>query len=192
MSNISAQGFQSGNKKQAIPQGTLVRDPFSWITEACMPDDFEWKDPLKIQIGEIFHLLDHQKDRQDLDLDPIIWVPTCCLLHDANGSYNCAQNICTAPPQLREESDEEVFSLPYSEDIDENNISSHDDESSNRPSSDIRDLMDEDVKSPTIPISNPHDHHASVYEYVLWCVTFDTYVPSSHFGRWAKLTTFAI
>jgi hypothetical protein len=78
--NISAQGFLSGKKKEAIPWGTLVRDPSSWITEACMSDDFEWKDPSKIQIGEIFHLLDHWRDQQDQGLDPIIWVPTCSLL----------------------------------------------------------------------------------------------------------------
>ena len=182
MSNIFAQGFRSGNKKQAIPWGTLVRDPLSWITEACMPDDFEWKDPSKIQISKIFCLLDHWRDQQDQGLDPIIWVPTCSLLQDADGSYNCAWNICKPPPRPTEESDEEVINLPHSEDIDENNGSSHDDESSDRPSSNIGDLMDEDVKSPTMPMSNPHDHHAGVYEYVLWCVTFDTYVPSSHFG----------
>jgi hypothetical protein len=47
-------GFITSKKKQVIPWGALVKDPSSWISAECVPDGFVWKDPSKIQIGEVF------------------------------------------------------------------------------------------------------------------------------------------
>ncbi|KAH9172395.1 hypothetical protein EDB89DRAFT_1906250 [Lactarius sanguifluus] len=58
--------------KLIIPWGSLVKDPSSWIIDECTPDHFEWKDPSKIQIGEVFHILDHWRHRQDQGIGPLI------------------------------------------------------------------------------------------------------------------------
>jgi hypothetical protein len=47
-------GFTTGKKKAFIQWGELVKDPSSFIGEECTPDGFEWKDPSKIRIGEVF------------------------------------------------------------------------------------------------------------------------------------------
>jgi hypothetical protein len=83
--NTSEIGFVSGKRKQIIPWGAFVKDPYSWISKECVPHEFEWKDPSKIQIAEIFRLLYHWRDRQDQSLEPLIWLPTCPVLQDTEG-----------------------------------------------------------------------------------------------------------
>ncbi|KAH8978646.1 hypothetical protein EDB86DRAFT_3151891 [Lactarius hatsudake] len=78
--------FVTGNKKQTIPWGVLVKDPSSWIFDDCIPKDFVWKDPSKIQIGEVFRLLYHWKERQDQGLGPLMWVPTSPLFQDQSNA----------------------------------------------------------------------------------------------------------
>ncbi|KAH8983595.1 hypothetical protein EDB86DRAFT_3085260 [Lactarius hatsudake] len=78
--------FVTGNKKRTIPWGVLVKDPSSWIFDDCIPKDFVWKDPSKIQIGEVFHLLYHWKERQDQGLGPLMWVPTSPLFQDQSNA----------------------------------------------------------------------------------------------------------
>ena len=84
----------------------------------CIPDGFEWKDPSKIQIAEIFRLLAHWKARQDEELDPLIWAPTCPFLQDGHNAVRrvrvSRQIRALEPPG----SDEETFVLPLSDDID--------------------------------------------------------------------------
>ena len=84
----------------------------------CISDGFEWKDPSKIQIAEIFCLLAHWKAHQDEELNPLIWALTCPFLQDSN---NAARHVQTAhhiralePP----DSEEETFVLPLSNAID--------------------------------------------------------------------------
>ncbi|KAI9429894.1 hypothetical protein H4582DRAFT_2064504 [Lactarius indigo] len=59
--------YVTGIENQTIPWGSLSSDPSAWIDEECIPYDFEWKDPSKIRIDEVFRLLDHWRDRQDQD-----------------------------------------------------------------------------------------------------------------------------
>ena len=110
-------GFVTG-KRQAIPWGALVKSPASWMLPDCIPDGFEWKDPSKIQIGEVFRLLAHWNARQDEELDPLIWAPTCPFLQDginATRRVRAARHIRELnPPDF----DEETFVLPSSDDID--------------------------------------------------------------------------
>jgi hypothetical protein len=112
-------GFVTGKKKQIIPWGTLVKDPSSWISDECVPHGFEWKDPSKIQIGEVFCLLYHWRDRQAQDLNPLVWVPTCLLFQDAEKPSRHLQNVRRIRAEPQQESDEEVFNLPSSRDIEE-------------------------------------------------------------------------
>jgi hypothetical protein len=58
-------------------------DPTAWIDEECYPPGFQWADPSKIQVGQVFHLLDHWRQRQESGLTPLIWNPSCELLADA-------------------------------------------------------------------------------------------------------------
>ncbi|KAF8265209.1 hypothetical protein EI94DRAFT_1702661 [Lactarius quietus] len=111
--------FSTGMKKQVIPWGALVKDPYSWISEECLPPGFEWKDPSKIQIGEIFRLLDHWRDRQDLFLDPLMWMSSCPLLLDALRPSKRTHNVGRSTTQQRQVSDEETFQLPLSEECEE-------------------------------------------------------------------------
>lgn len=86
--------------------------------EDCIPQVFEWKDPSKIQIEEVFHLLDHWRACQNRGLDPLIWASTCPLFKD---SENITKNV-QATRQVRalrpSDSEEEIFSLPDSDEID--------------------------------------------------------------------------
>lgn len=104
---------------QIIPWGKLVKDPSAWINEECIPHGFEWKDPSKIQLGEVFRLMDHWRDREDQDLIPLIWVPTCPLLQDVEEPQRKVRNIRQAQPLQLEVSDEELFDIPSSSDDEE-------------------------------------------------------------------------
>ena len=129
-------------RPQPIPWGSLVKDPTSWILPECMPDRFEWKDPSKIQNGEIFHLLNHWRVRQDNGSDPLIWAPTCPLFKDAVNVANRVRTIRQARELQSVNSDEEVFVLPSTDDVDEED-ESHGGDDTSEPSSQLHnDAMD--------------------------------------------------
>jgi hypothetical protein len=75
-------GFISGKKKAIIPWAKVAMDPTAWIDEECYPPGFQWADPSKIQVGQVFHLLDHWRQREESGLTPFIWNPSCELLKD--------------------------------------------------------------------------------------------------------------
>ena len=100
-------------------------DPASWMMPDCIPDGFQWKDPSKIQIGEIFRLLAHWKARQDQDLDPLIWAPTCPLMQDGNNIGRRKRVIRQMRALDPPDSDEETFVLPMSDDIDADDPQEH-------------------------------------------------------------------
>jgi hypothetical protein len=52
-------GYVSGKKKAIIPWAKLCKNPSSWIRPECAPDGFQWADPSKIRINDVFSLLDH-------------------------------------------------------------------------------------------------------------------------------------
>lgn len=66
-----------------IPWAKLCQDPSSWIKPECAPDEFQWADPSKIRIGDVFRLIDHWRQRQAHGLKPLIWLSSCPLLEDA-------------------------------------------------------------------------------------------------------------
>ncbi|KAH8976944.1 hypothetical protein EDB86DRAFT_3174559 [Lactarius hatsudake] len=103
--------FVTGNKKQTIPWGVLAKDPSSWIFDDCIPKDFVWKDPSKIQIGEVFHLLYHWKERQDQGLGPLMWVPTSPLFQDVEHPPQHKRHLRHARAQQSNASDQESFNL---------------------------------------------------------------------------------
>ena len=109
----------TGKKTQVIPWETLVKDPASFIIAECIPDGFEWKDPSKIQVGEVFRLLDHWRDREDQGSQPLVWLPTSPLFADIKQSSRHAQSIRQAAALEPQDSDEEVFVLPHSDEFDE-------------------------------------------------------------------------
>ena len=66
-------------------------DPCSWIEPECIPDGFQWADPSKIRIGDIFLLLEHWRERRRQRLSPLIWVTTCPLLRHASPTFEDRQ-----------------------------------------------------------------------------------------------------
>ena len=76
----------SGKKKVTIPWAKLCEDPSLWIMPDCVPDGFQWADPSKIRIGDVFHLLEHWRKRKEDHLEPLIWVSSCPLLEDVDPS----------------------------------------------------------------------------------------------------------
>ena len=86
-------GFTTGNKTQVIPWGSLVNDLASWMMAECIPDGFEWKDPSKVQVEEVFCLLDHWRDHEDQGLQPLVWLPSSPLFVDTKQSNRHAQSI---------------------------------------------------------------------------------------------------
>ena len=83
MYNTGTLGYVSGKPKVIIPWAKLCQDPSSWIKPECAPDKFQWADPSKIRIGDVFRLLDHWRQRQAHGLRPLIWSSSCPLLEDA-------------------------------------------------------------------------------------------------------------
>ncbi|KAH9167727.1 hypothetical protein EDB89DRAFT_1909818 [Lactarius sanguifluus] len=100
--------------KLIIPWGSLVKDPSSWISDECTPDHFEWKDPSKIQIGEVFRILDHWRHRQDQGIGPLMWVPTSPLFDNMDDPPRHGRSVQKARTLQSQGSDEEYFVLPNS------------------------------------------------------------------------------
>jgi hypothetical protein len=121
-----------------------VKDPSVWISNECVPDGFEWKDPSKIQIGEVFRLLYHWMDRHVRGLDPLIWLPTCPIFQEEEQCSKHGRNIRQARARQPQLSDEEEFGLPQSD---------HVDEEENMENSDNTETSD---KSPTDGSSSEH------------------------------------
>jgi hypothetical protein len=105
-------GFTTGRKKAFIPWGLLVKDPLTFITKECTPDGFEWKDPSKIRIREVFRLLYHWRSRQDEGLLPLVWVPTCSLFQDQDEPSSHPRHSQKSKANDSNDSDEEQFHLP--------------------------------------------------------------------------------
>jgi hypothetical protein len=140
-----------------------MQDPTSWIREECIPDGFEWKDPSKIQRDEIYRLLDHWRARQASGLDPLIWVPTCPLFKDSQNTAKKVRAVRQARALQPPDSDEEVFVLPDSDDIDlEEDVSQEDDHHSEQSShlhgsSDDSQAMSAESPDPDDPMDHPVD-----------------------------------
>jgi hypothetical protein len=83
----------SGKKKATIPWAKLCQHPSTWIEPECAPDGFEWADPSKIRIGDVFRLLDHWRERKQNHLTPLIWVSSCPLLEDVEQSSDHHRRI---------------------------------------------------------------------------------------------------
>ncbi|KAN0140679.1 hypothetical protein V8E53_001506 [Lactarius tabidus] len=119
--------FITGKKTPFISWGSLAVKPSSWVDAECTPDGFEWKDPSKIKVGEIFRLLDHWRGHIDRGLQGLVWAPSCPLLQDEEHAPTHGGKL-RRPIALPEEySDEEVFILPQSDDIEqhESDLSDH-------------------------------------------------------------------
>ncbi|KAN0131057.1 hypothetical protein V8E53_011193 [Lactarius tabidus] len=117
--------FAAGKQGGRISWSGLVSNPTLWIVADCTPDRFEWKDPSKIQIEEVFRLLDHWRARQGMGLDPLIWASTCPLFQDAEKIAKNTRAGQQARALQPPDSDEEVFILPDGDDIDLDSNSSH-------------------------------------------------------------------
>jgi hypothetical protein len=76
-------GFKSRKTKVTIPWAKLCQDPASWISSDSAPDGFQWADPSKIRIGEVFRLFTHWRHRKEAGLEALEWVPSCPLLDDS-------------------------------------------------------------------------------------------------------------
>ena len=126
--NTYEQGFITGHKRQVISWGLLAMDPSSWIDQACTPDGFVWKDPSKIRIGELHRLLDHWRDRIDRGLLCLVWVPTCPLFQDEDNAPTHGRRFRQTMGVPQDDSDDEVFILPQSDEIEEDECGSNDDE----------------------------------------------------------------
>lgn len=147
-------GFITGRTTQVIPWGALIKDPSSWISEESVPEGFEWKDPSKIQIGEVFRLFYHWRDRKEKALVPLIWVPTCPLLQVTDDEPIIRpQHIRASEANRRQASDEEEFNLSSS--TDSELADEADDESKNHNSA------LEDEEDPEDEMDDESDDHHS-------------------------------
>ena len=84
------------------------------------PADFEWKDPSKMRIAEACRLLEHWRGHIARGLPSLIWVPTSTLFEDQDDGRHFRQGL--EHPQ--DNSDEELFVLPQSNEIDEDEYES--------------------------------------------------------------------
>ncbi|KAH8992193.1 hypothetical protein EDB92DRAFT_1816038 [Lactarius akahatsu] len=153
--------------KLIIPWGALVKDPSSWIIDECTPDRFEWKDPSKIQIGEVFCILDHWRHRQDRGIGPLMWVPTSPLFDNIEDPPRHQRSVRNARTLQSQGSDEEYFVLPNSQDSDqeddktgsvEPSEDSSDDDSSEKTDPTKSDDSDDDPPENDMAMGSPPLH----------------------------------
>jgi hypothetical protein len=183
--DTSETGFVSGRTKQIIPWGAFVKDPYSWISEECVPHEFEWKDPSKIQIGEIFRLLYHWRHRQGQGLDPLIWSPTCPVLQSTERPLRHGRNLRQRRVQQPQDSEEETFDLAAGGDLDEIDESS-DEQSHGHKSLDESPIESDssededsiDLDPPPIHMSHLEQGISSEYHIHTAMLVFTSYVPS--------------
>ncbi|KAH9069394.1 hypothetical protein EDB83DRAFT_2314420 [Lactarius deliciosus] len=158
--------------KLIIPWGALVKDPSSWIIDEC-PDCFEWKDPSKIQIGEVFRILDHWRHRQDRGIGPLMWVPTSPLFDNIEDPPRHQRSVRNARTLQSQGSDEEYFVLPNSQDSDqednktgsvEPSEDSSNDDSSDKTDPTKSDDSDDDPPENEMAMGSPPLHMSHVYD----------------------------
>ena len=70
-----------------IPWAKLVANPGAWLEPECYPSGFQWADPSKIRKNDVFHILDHWRQRKESGLPPIVWNPSCDILADIDRPY---------------------------------------------------------------------------------------------------------
>jgi hypothetical protein len=121
--HICALGFISGKRKAIIPWAKVAMDPTAWIDEECYPTGFQWADPSKIQVGQVFHLLEHWRQREESGLIPLIWNPSCGLLADAERHSESIQSRRQSQLNPDSDSEEEDFAAQLGN-ISENNLES--------------------------------------------------------------------
>ena len=73
---------------------------------------------------QVFKLLDHWRGRQDDGHEPLIWVSTCPLFQDTDKRVRHGRSLRRDQTAHPYESDEEVFDLPASDDVDEGEMES--------------------------------------------------------------------
>lgn len=150
-----------------------MKDPSSWIIDECTPDRFEWKDPSKIQIGEVFRILDHWRHRQDRGIGPLMWVPTSPLFDNIEDPPRHQRSVRNARTLQSQGSDEEYFVLPNSQDSDqeddktgsvEPSEDSSDDDSSEKTDPTKSDDSDDDPPENDMAMGSPPLHMSHVYD----------------------------
>ncbi|KAI9429489.1 hypothetical protein BJY52DRAFT_1232597 [Lactarius psammicola] len=141
--------YVSGKKKATIPWAKLSQDPSSWIKPECVPDGFQWADPSKLRIGDVFDLLNHWRQRKQDHLEPLIWM--------------WSSHLSTAELQNRRQGhDTDVGGPNDSSDSESSPTSSSDDPSSSDgnhsalPNSDDNSTEDEESENFDLEVSPPH------------------------------------
>jgi hypothetical protein len=118
-----------------------------------------WKDPSKIKVGEIFRLLDHWRDRIDRGLHALVWVPTCPLFQDGDEASDDGRKSRQVVAVPEDESDEEVFILPQSDDIEQDEFDSNDHDQYSYRSSQVHDSFEEGAMDAS-HASHPYDNRS--------------------------------
>ena len=163
-------------------------DPSSWIEKECTPEGFEWKDPSKIRIGEIHRLLDHWRDCIARGLQGLIWVPTCPLFQDEDNAPVQRRQFRQAIALPEDNSDDEVFILPQSDEVEEDEYDSNDEKLTYR-SSPVH-LPSEERVMDASNASHPHEYSSCEYFILFFdlCASHILYFIYSNFRRWATLS----
>jgi hypothetical protein len=148
-----------------------VKDPSAWMDKGSIPFAFDWKDPSKIQVGEIFRLLDHWRDREAQGLIPLVWVPTSPLFQDAEVSQKKVRKVRqarTLQAQKPNSDEEETFELPSSSsDDDQGDYKPEADEPREKSSPEPDDSDDEKSDDP-----QPKEGHPCEWFHLYPCIYF--------------------
>ena len=185
-----ALGYVSGKKKATIPWAKLSQDPSSWIKPECVPDGFQWADPSKLRIGDVFDLLNHWRQRKQDHLEPLIWVSSCPLLKDVEQPSKHRR-----APKRRQGHNTDVGGSSDSSDSESSSTSSSDDSSTSDanhsalPNSDDNSTEDEESENFNLEVSPPHSLSSPQgsgiiilsLAYMKWCLIL--YIGSFQGGR---------
>ncbi|KAI9444445.1 hypothetical protein BJY52DRAFT_1228837 [Lactarius psammicola] len=183
-------GYVSGKKKATISWAKLSQNPPSWIKTEYVSDGFQWADPSKLHIGNVFKLLKHWRQRKQDCLEPLIWVSSCPLLKDVKQP----SKHCQAPKQ-QQGHDTDVGDSNDSSDLESSATSSSNDPSSSNanhsalPNSDDNSTEDEESEnfnlenSPPHSLSSPQASNMFILSliYMKWCLIL--YIGSFQGGR---------
>jgi hypothetical protein len=170
-----ALGFISGKKKAIIPWAKVTMNPSAWMHEECYPSGFLWADPSKIRVGQVFHLLDHWRQRKESGLTPLIWNSSCELLADVEHHSKDVRNRRQTQNDHSFDSDEEEEN--YANELAK--ISENDSESRSPPPTPSPHPMErglgdpEPLVVPQYSCKSDHSPHALHPTYLLYIVLSD-------------------
>jgi hypothetical protein len=122
----------TGQKKLQIPWGKLAKEPSKWLKKKSYPQDFQWRDPSKIKVDDLFTLIAHWRARVSRGRKTLVWVKSSPFFKGVQGTSRQARVFRQRSPVVRESS-QEFFDIPSFSNVKEDDESPEEEEENESP-----------------------------------------------------------